>query len=463
MSELLKGIERAQAPIPRDSALGVVVRRRPHGWHVLLGKRSRQSTFMPGHLAFPGGNLDPEDRPDEPGALARCVAREVAEETGLVIPADSWYAAGARITPPMFPVRFNARFFVAEAPDDQPLSDVSPSPGEIESMAFENPSEITERWVKGEALVPPPVLPVLRALSATRVGEVPEFADLLRQVNEREQDRTRMEFVPDIWALPLESRTLPPATHTNVWMPGGGSFAIVDPGSDDRAEIDFLLRVVDRRVKLGAKPAAVLLTHHHQDHTAGAGVVAAEIGVPVRGHRGTLDRVDLSGAKTLPIEDDEVIDLEGMTLRAVFTPGHAPGHLVFHVPERETLIAGDLLSGMSTIVIDPAEGDMGAYLDSLRRAAEIGCRTVLPAHGPPLPARAIGKTIEHRKGRKKRVLNALSVDGPVSLAEITRAAYRDTPDAPAVLKEMQTLAHLVHLESEGQACRADPEGRSWSP
>jgi len=463
MSELLKGIERAHAPTPRDSALGVIVRRRADGWHVLLGKRSRQSRFMPGHLAFPGGTLDPEDRPEEPGALARCVAREVAEEIGLEIPADSWYAAGARITPPMFPVRFNARFFVAEVPADTALPETPPSPDEIESMGFENPADVTERWAKGEALVPPPVLPVLRVLSETRVGEMPEFADLLRQVNEREQNRTRMEFVPDIWALPLESRTLPPATHTNVWMPGGESFAIVDPGSDDRGEIDYLLRVVDRRVKQGAKPAAVLLTHHHQDHTAGASVVAAEIGVPVRAHGQTLERLDLSGVKILPIEDDEVIDLEGMTLRAVFTPGHAPGHLVFHVPERAALIAGDLLSGMSTVVIDPDGGDMGAYLDSLRRAAEIGCRTVLPGHGPPLPARAIEKTVRHRLGREKKVLDTLSTDGPVSLAEITRSAYSDTPEAPVILKEMQTLAHLVHLESEGRACRDDPEGRSWSP
>jgi glyoxylase-like metal-dependent hydrolase (beta-lactamase superfamily II)/8-oxo-dGTP pyrophosphatase MutT (NUDIX family) len=463
MSELLKGIERAQPPTPRDSALGVIVRRRADGWHVLLGKRSRQSRFMPGHLAFPGGNLDPVDRPDEPGALARCVAREVAEETGIEIPPDSWFAAGARITPPMFPVRFNARFFVAEAPDDGAVPETSPSPDEIESMGFENPADVTGRWALGEALVPPPVLPVLRVLSATRVGEVREFADLLRQVNDREQDRTRMEFVPDIWALPMETRTLPPATHTNVWMPGGESFAIVDPGSDERGEIDFLLRVVDRRAKLGTKPAAVLLTHHHQDHTAGAAVVAAEVGVPVRGHAATLERVDPGGVETIAIEDDELIDLHGMTLRAAHTPGHAVGHLVFHVPEREALIAGDLLSGMSTVVIDPDGGDMGAYLDSLRRVATIGCRTVLPAHGPPLPARAIEKTIQHRLGREKKVLGALSTDGPVSLAVVTRAAYSDTPDAPAVLKEMQALAHLVHLESEGRACRADPEGRSWSP
>ena len=92
MSELLKGIEQAQAPTPRDSALGVILRRRSDGWHVLLAKRSTPSRFMPGHLAFPGGNLDPEDRPDEPGALARCVAREVAEETGLEMGWVSYHA-----------------------------------------------------------------------------------------------------------------------------------------------------------------------------------------------------------------------------------------------------------------------------------------------------------------------------------------------------------------------------------
>ncbi len=418
---------------------------------------------MPGHLAFPGGTLDATDHPDSAGALARCVAREVAEEIGLDIPAASWFGAGARITPPMFPVRFDARFFVAAAPEGTILPASPPSPREIESMAFERPAAITERWRRGEVRVPPPVLPVLRLLASTSTKDVTELAALVREVNDREQNRTRMEFVPDIWALPLETRTLPPASHTNVWIAGGTHFVIVDPGSDQPDEIAYLLRVVRRRIDEGGTPVAVVLTHHHDDHVAGARTVATEVGIPVRAHATTLERLDLAGVDAASINDGEVFDLHGMTLRTIHTPGHAADHLAFHVPERDAVVAGDLLSGMSTILILPADGDMGAYLDSLRRVGSLECRVVLPGHGPPLPARAIEKTVQHRIGRETRILEALSDVGARELSEIAEFAYRDTPEAPAALKEIQTLAHLVHLERQGRARRIDENAHEWSP
>ena len=74
-------------------------------------------------------------------------------------------------------------------------------------------------------------------------------------------------------------------------------------------------------------------------------------------------------------------------MEAHHTPGHAPGHLAFHLRERRALIAGDMVGGMSTILIDPEQGDMGAYLDSLERLRRLDCRTLLPGHGPPLPAK----------------------------------------------------------------------------
>jgi hypothetical protein len=103
---------------------------------------------------------------------------------------------------------------------------------------------------------------------------------------------------------------------------------------------------------------------------------------------------------------------------------------------------------------------MDEYLESLRRASGLKCHATLPAHGPPLPEKALRQTLEHRLEREARVCDALS-DEPREPAAIAGEAYRDTPDAPAALAEMQTLAHLIRLERESRAARQDDAGRLW--
>ena len=117
----------------------------------------------------PGGKLETPDGPPDAGGLERCASRELLEETGIEIAPDRWRAAGTRITPPLFPVRFDARFFLVEAPDGLTLPEVLPSP-EIESLDFFRPAEVLERWRAGKALVPPPVVPLLRALREPHDG-----------------------------------------------------------------------------------------------------------------------------------------------------------------------------------------------------------------------------------------------------------------------------------------------------
>ena len=188
--------------------------------------------------------------------------------------------------------------------------------------------------------------------------------------------------------------------------------------------------------------------------------MANALGVPVMAHPDTLNQVGvaLKGAATEPVNDGESLDLQGMTLVALHTPGHAAGHLALHVPERSLLIAGDLISGLSTILIDPQHGDMDAYLGSLARAAALRCKLLLPGHGPPLPGKRLEQLIEHRTERERRIVAALG-ERPLPLGPIAAAAYVDTPEGlPRPLIERQTLAHLRRLERHA---RARQTGREW--
>ena len=258
--------------------------------------------------------------------------------------------------------------------------------------------------------------------------------------------------------LPVRSLTLPPATHTNVWMPGRERFAIVDPGCHDEAEIARLLRVVERRAETGT-PAAVVLTHEHADHHAGAAAVARALQLPLLGHADALDRVGATDLETRAIGDGDRIELGDVALQVHATPGHSPAHLSFRVEGRPVLISGDLLSGISTILVIPFEGHMGDYLNSLRRMSEIGVKVLLPGHGPPSPAAKLPELVAHREAREARIVAALEETG--DLGALAVAAYIDQPGLPAALIEGQSLSHLLQLEREGRARRVDGDVRRW--
>ena len=462
MSELPEGMAPAQIPEPRNSASAIVLRRgADREWEVLLGLRSRRSRFMPAHLSCPGGTVDAVDRIDEPGGYLRCVRRELDEEVGLDVPADCWIEAGERTTPPMFPVRFHTRFFVTRLPDEA-APNLAPASAENESLRLAAAGVFLDEWARGQARLPPPIVPILRVLAGAGTASLDQVAERVAEANAQEERAPRIEFAPDVWMLPVRSRTLPPATHTNVWLPGGRRFVIVDPGSGNAAELERLLEVVKRRVAAGDEPIAVLLTHHHRDHVAGVAHVCHALGLPVRAHAETLRALGrpVAGCVFEPLDDGAELDLKGMTLRAIHTPGHAAGHMAYHLREPRLLIAGDLVSGLSTILIDPSGGDMEAYLTSLSIADRIDCRLLLPGHGPPLPASRLAALIEHRLERDRRILAALRT-APRDLAELARSAYAETPQLPPQLIESQTLSHLLRLERKGKAARADAERRSW--
>ena len=258
---------------------------------------------------------------------------------------------------------------------------------------------------------------------------------------------------PGIRVLALRTPTLPPAAHTNVYLvgPDSGPWTAVDPGSPypDQATI------LDRELEAaGVTLDLVLLTHHHGDHVGGAAALAAKYNVPIAAHANTARRLPaLDIARTL-VDDETVAGLV-----CVFTPGHADGHLCF--ANDDVTIAGDMVAGLGTILIDPSEGDMAVYLASLKKLLARPQTTLLPAHGPMIPDghAKLREYIAHRLMREGKVMAALdATDVPVS--DLVARAYADTPRVLWPLAERSLLAHLAKLASDGRAREVAP-GR-WS-
>ncbi|NNE43005.1 MAG: MBL fold metallo-hydrolase, partial [Gemmatimonadetes bacterium] len=400
-------------PSAKKSAVAIPVTRAPGGeLRVLVGRR--RSRFLGGFFAFPGGATEPEDgdpETDEDGCLRQTAARELREETGLNVEATALLDAGRRVTPPFFPRRFDTLMYVAVVDHE-----VEPTPEttEMEDLHWDSPAEVYRRWGDLEIRVAPPLIPMLHDLAEIRDEPYDAIAARLRATNDRMEagNGPRIEFVPDVLMVPMDTVTLPPATTTNCYLVGSREFAILDPGGRG-AEVDRLLVHVKERVAEGGTPVAVVLTHHHGDHTGGVAAVARALDVPVIAHETTWR---LWGGDGLPAEarrtfaDGDVLELNGgERLRALFTPGHAAGHLAFLEERRGSLFAGDLVSGLSTILVDSGPGALDEFLASLERIRDCGARTLFPAHGPPMisPERDVQRVLDHRREREDKIVAAL--------------------------------------------------------
>ncbi|MGB5811437.1 MAG: MBL fold metallo-hydrolase [Polyangiales bacterium] len=269
---------------------------------------------------------------------------------------------------------------------------------------------------------------------------------------------------PTIEVLPVRTPTLPPATQTNTFLVGTGEAVLIEPATPYEDELDVMVDWVQAARGRGIEPIAILATHHHPDHVGGATVLKARLGLPLWGHAMTAQRLEGYVELDRLLEDDERIDLEGPTstsLTAMHTPGHAPGHLCFTDEASQIMIAGDMVASIGTIIVEPNDGDMILYLDSLRRMAAHAPAGLLPAHGGLIedPQSILAFYVAHRLMREGKVFAALQKYGaPARPSDIVADAYADTPQAlwPLALRSIE--AHLIKLERDG---RAQAVGDRW--
>jgi glyoxylase-like metal-dependent hydrolase (beta-lactamase superfamily II) len=190
--------------------------------------------------------------------------------------------------------------------------------------------------------------------------------------------------------------------------------------------------------------------------------LAAEFGVPIVAH--PVNDALLEGILTIDEhwEDGQVIDCGGRALKGHHTPGHAKGHLVFQDVDSSAMIAGDMVAGIGTILIDPADGDLGHYLDSLQRMRDLNASVLLPAHGDPLPHadQLLSFYIAHRHSRTDQFRQALDTLGEATPLDIAVHVYASEIDPQFFpLAAIQVLAHLLWMESNGLARPTD--GERW--
>lgn len=265
---------------------------------------------------------------------------------------------------------------------------------------------------------------------------------------------------PFIRPLAVRTPTLPPATHTQSYLIGDGQAILVEPASPYEDEIDRTERFVGEARARGIELVALFVTHHHVDHVGGVRELRTRLGVPLWAHAETRARLPADLEVDRTIEGGDTIALDGdrpVELHAVHTPGHAPGHLCLFEPESRVLVAGDMVASVGTILVEPRDGDMQLYLESLERMRALEPSVLLPAHGEPI-ADADGKLREYRKHRlwrEERIWDALREHGPGTAVALVPFAYADASKAVWPIAALSAEAHLVKLEREGRARRVE--------
>ncbi len=242
---------------------------------------------------------------------------------------------------------------------------------------------------------------------------------------------------------------------TNTYLLGENPVAVIDPGPADSRHTERLMAATGGRI------GWLLATHTHPDHSPGVKPLAALTQASVLGIPPPDDGIhDQSFTPTRVLRHDEMLNLGALRLRVVHTPGHASNHLCFLLEQERLLFTGDHIINGSTVVINPPDGDMAAYLRSLAQLRDYPFDQIAPGHGYLIddPGAAVDRLIHHRLSREAKVKRCLHQIARSTLDELVKTAYDDVPIQVHTLAKRSLLAHLIKLEHEGQACR---QGEHW--
>ncbi len=245
---------------------------------------------------------------------------------------------------------------------------------------------------------------------------------------------------------------------TNSYVVGRGKVAIIDPGPEDEDHFATILDAVR-----GETVSHIVITHTHRDHSPLTHRLQQATGAKTYGYgphgSGRPAKAVTSGDVTLDAAGDhafkpnvrvdhgDVIDGEGWSLEAVFTPGHCSNHLAFALQEESVLFSGDHVMAWATSVIAPPDGHMADYFASLRTlVSRDQDKVYLPGHGPAKrqPQRFSRAFLTHRQMREKAVLQHIQ-SGERRITDVVKKVYAGIDERLYTAAALSTLAHVEHL------------------
>ncbi|MGL6109296.1 MAG: MBL fold metallo-hydrolase [Rubrivivax sp.] len=419
----------------------------------------------------------------------------LCQRFGLHLAADRLAYLDHWLTPPGVPKRYDTRFFVTEAPE---LQIASQDDTETDAQLWITPADALAQ--RRELKLAPPTFKILELLQ--RLGEIDAVMGHARGLQQVPRIMPRLAtgsqglrpVMPDepAWAelgrldpeglgnfsyelapgpavrlSPRLIRVTAPngsmmtGPGTNTYFIGGGSsneWAVLDPGPDDARHVQAIVDAAPGAIRW------IFVTHTHKDHSPAAQALRERTGAQLLGMAALhAEWQDTDFVPDVALRGGEVFQLPGdSTLRVVHTPGHAGNHLCYLLDEERLLFTGDHVMQGSTVVINPPDGDMGAYLKSLRELLALELDWLAPGHGflMPQPRRAMQQIIDHRLKREAKVLKAFAPDGAQPVDALLAAVYDDVPTKLHAMARRSLHAHLLKLRDDG--CIVEAPAGHWA-
>lgn len=252
---------------------------------------------------------------------------------------------------------------------------------------------------------------------------------------------------------------------TNTYIVGDKSLAVIDPGPDNDAHFEAIVRAI-----AGRSVSHILVSHTHRDHSPLAGRLKALTGAPTVAegpHRaartlreGEVNALDASADRDfmpdIVVQDGDIIEGDGWALETVLSPGHAANHAAFADPKTGILFSADHVMAWATTIVAPPDGSMADYTASLDKLLARDDQLYLPGHGGPLtnPLPFVRALKSHRKMRELAVMERIRV-GDETIEQIVQAIYRDTDPRLFGAAGLSVLAHLEDLVDRAQVSAPD--------